>query len=110
MGLHGVNTAGRIEGACRVQGRSLALLASVDWTPVIVALITLAGVIFSALCTVYVAMLIRTPSKRSIGDQVEGAHHIAISNRMLLARMAKQMGIAADDPEVRAILRDYDND
>jgi hypothetical protein len=46
----GVNPRLARVGACRVQARdALALLAAIDWTPIVVALITLAGSVFNAL-------------------------------------------------------------
>ena len=81
----------------------MAFLA-LDWTPILVALITLAGVVMQLAVAVYLARLVRTPSKRSIGEQVESAHHIAITNRTLLTRMALALGVKADDPQIRAVL------
>lgn len=85
---------------------TLAPFLGLDWTPVTVAAITLAGVVFTALINLRVARLLRTPSKRHIGEQVEDAHHLAIANRHLLVRLAHAYGIKADDPELRAILGD----
>ena len=81
-------------------------IVGLDWTPILVALITLVGVCINAFVAVYVARLVRTPSKRSIGEQVESAHHIAITNRTLLTRMALALGVKADDPQLRAIIGD----
>ena len=86
----------------------MAFLA-LDWTPVVVALITLVGVCLQLAVAVYLARLVRTPSKRSIGEQVESAHHIAITNRTLLKRMALALGVKADDPQLRAVLNPDDS-
>jgi hypothetical protein len=75
-----------------------------DWSAVVVALITLVGVVVNAVVAVYVARLVRTPSKQSIGSQVESAHTIAITNRHILTRLALALGVKADDPELREVL------
>lgn len=90
-----------------MQARNVfAAYVGLDWTPVVVALITLTGVVLQLAVAVYLARLVRTPSKRSIGEQVEGAHHIAIANRTLLTRIALNLGLRADDPQLRAVLED----
>lgn len=91
--------------------------ASIDWTTVIVAGCTLAGVVFTAVVNALVALKLRrvdsavqhvasaieTPSTTPIGKQVEGAHTIAISNRHELAGQSKKLAtIEHAIEEVRA--------
>lgn len=63
------------------------MLAAVDWTNVLVALIAGAPAIIAALFAARINGQIKTPSKRSIGEQVESAHLTAIANNMQLASM-----------------------
>lgn len=63
------------------------MLAAVDWTNVFVALIAGAPAIIAAIYSVRVNGQIKTPSKRSIGEQVESAHLTAIANNMQLTTM-----------------------
>lgn len=66
----------------------LALLAAIDWTAIVVALITLAGVIFNACLGAFVLLLIRTPSGTRIGKQVEDTQHVSLANNAHLQVMA----------------------
>lgn len=85
----------------------LALLAALDWTPIVVALITLISSLGVAALNVWVVLHLRTPSGTRIGKQVENNAHLTIDNRNLLVRVAREMGIRADDPQLRQ-LRDDD--
>ena len=81
-----------------------AVLASIDWNAIIVALITLSGVVFNGLIAMWIATRVRTPSGTKIGTQVEDVQHITIINRHLLARLSREMGVKPDDAELRAML------
>lgn len=94
-----------------MQGHELAsLVASIDWNAIIVALITLSGVVFNGLVALYIARYVRTPSGMRIGKQVEWAHHTVIANSALLRRVALKVGVRADDPEVTALLEEAERD
>ena len=55
------------------------LAASVDWTPVIVAAITLAGVVFTGIVNLLIYRHVRPPSHRRLGELVEETHTITAS-------------------------------
>ena len=61
------------------------LLAAIDWTNVLVALIAGLPAIIAAVGVLLVHGQIKTPSGRNIGAQVEWAAHTAKANNMLLA-------------------------
>lgn len=82
----------------------VALVAAIDWTAIMVAIITLSGVVFNGLVALWIATHVRTPSGTRIGKQVENAHHVAIANRHLLVRLSRELGLRADDPELRAAI------
>jgi hypothetical protein len=86
----------------------VAFFAAIDWTPVIVAALTLVGVCVNVLAGVYIAVHVRTPSGTRIGKQVEDANVTAITNRHLLVRIAREMGMKADDPQLRSIIEGDD--
>ncbi len=57
------------------------VLAAIDWTPVLVSLITLAGVVFTGLCQVGLYLYIKPPSNGkfgfrggSLGRMIEETH------------------------------------
>lgn len=54
----------------------MRLVAAADWQDVMVALITLAGVLVNAAVVLYIAKQTRTPSKRTLGELVEETHTI----------------------------------
>jgi hypothetical protein len=68
-------------------------LLAFDWTPIVVALISLAGVVISCGTSVWIALQLRTPSGTRIGKQVEGAHLTSIANNHELQVLKKQMGL-----------------
>lgn len=82
------------------------LVASIDWNAIIVALITLSGVIFNGLLALYIATHVRTPSGTKIGTQVEDMQHITIVNRHMLVRLAKELGVKPNDPQLRALVEE----
>ncbi len=49
-------------------------LAVIDWTPVIVAALTLAGVVFTGLCQVFFYFYIKPPSGGRLGRMLEQTH------------------------------------
>lgn len=63
------------------------LIASIDWTPIVVALITLSGVVFNTLVGLFVWSQLRTPSGKSIGKQVEDVNHTTRSNWHMIGAM-----------------------
>jgi hypothetical protein len=100
----GVNPLLRARKGRSVPGRdALAFIAAIDWTPILVAIITLAGTVFVALLNLYVVRQIRTPSGRSIGAQVEDAHHVGLANHYRIRALAAALGEPGepDDPETR---------
>lgn len=88
----------------------VAFLAAIDWNAIIVALITLSGVIFNGLIALYIARYVRTPSGMRIGKQVEWAHHTVIANSAVLRRVALKLGVKADDPELVALIEEAERD
>jgi hypothetical protein len=50
------------------------LASAIDWTPVIVACITLAGVIFTGLCQLFFFWYIKPPSGGRLGRMMEQVH------------------------------------
>ncbi len=51
-----------------------SVLAAIDWTPVLVSLITLAGVVFTGLCQVFFYFYIKPPSGGRLGKMMEQTH------------------------------------
>lgn len=62
------------------------LVASVDWTPVLVALIPAVPATIAALRAGHIRKAIRTPSGEPIGRVAERAHETGIANNLLLRR------------------------
>ncbi len=81
--------------AARVIRDALGLVAVIDWTPIVVAIITLIGVLGAACINAYVLIQLRTPSGTSIGKQVENTHHLAIGTRNVTVAMAQELGVTA---------------
>ncbi len=55
--------------------RDPSVLGVIDWTPVIVAIITLIGVMFTAVCQVFFYYYIKPPSgHRRLGRMMEETH------------------------------------
>jgi len=75
----------------------LNVIASIDWTPVLVALIAMVGSLGSAAISAWVVWQIRTPSGMSIGKQVEGAHLTAIVNNRRIDALNRRLGVAEDE-------------
>lgn len=61
------------------------MLAAIDWTNVLDTAIITVPAIIAALYARSIHSSVQTPSKRSIGKQVESAHQTAIANNMLLS-------------------------
>ncbi len=62
--------------------RGPSVLAAIDWTPVIVAIITLAGVIFTCATQVLFYFYIKPPSGGRLGRMLEETHagtHVAVA-------------------------------
>jgi hypothetical protein len=79
---------------------ALTLIAAIDWGPIVVALITLAGVIFNGCLGAYVMWHLRTPSGTSIGKQVEHANVTAIVTHHRVEALAKELGVKASEESV----------
>ena len=62
------------------------MLAAIDWTNVLVALIAGLPAIIAAIFAGSVHRQVKTPSGKSIGHVVEYAHDTAIANNMLLSK------------------------
>lgn len=60
------------------------MLAAIDWTNVLVALIAGLPAIIAAVFAGLIHSQVRTPSGKGIGAVVEYAHDTAIANNMLL--------------------------
>lgn len=82
---------------------AFALAVAFDWTAVVVALITLAGVVFNGLLGAFLVVQLRTPSGKRIGAQVEDSHHVALANHYRIRALAAALGESGepDDPETR---------
>ena len=52
------------------------LVAAADWQDVVIAALTLAGVVVNGFVAVYIATHVRTPSHRRLGELVEETHSI----------------------------------
>ena len=74
---------------------AVALVAAIDWTPIVVAVITLVGVCITVAGNIYLAWQLRTPSGPKIGTQVEQAHLTSISNAHRITALARRL----DSPE-----------
>lgn len=70
------------------------LVASVDWTKVLLGLIAIVPTTVSCLMWVYLHSQIKTPSGTSIGRQVENALHTALANNYHL----RSIGGTVDAP------------
>lgn len=68
------------------------VVAAVDWTYIIVALIAGLPAIISAVGVILVHEKIRTPSGKSIGKQVEDTQHTVISNNQYAAAISQKVG------------------
>jgi hypothetical protein len=62
------------------------MVAAINWTNIIVALIAGLPAIIAAIFAGLVHRQVKTPSGPSIGKQVESAHLTGIANNMLLSR------------------------
>ena len=87
----------------------VAFFAAIDWTPVIVAALTLVGVCVNVLAGVYIAVHVRTPSGTRIGKQVEDANITAITNRHMLVRVLRALDVKVDDEQLKQIIADDDS-
>jgi len=80
-----------------VPGRDAAgAVLALDWTPIVVAALTLVGVVFNGVVAVYITTRLRTPSGTTIGKQVEDVNNIALINHHRLVRLINELG---SDPE-----------
>ena len=81
-----------------MQGRDAAsAFVALDWTPIVVAALTLVGVIFNGVVAVYITTRLRTPSGTTIGKQVEDVQHVALINHHRLVRLVNELGAGDDD-------------
>jgi hypothetical protein len=62
------------------------IVGSVDWTPVLVAVIPAIPATIAAFRTGHIRKAIRTPSGDPIGHVVERAHETGIANNLLLRK------------------------
>jgi hypothetical protein len=69
----------------------------VDWTLVLVALITAVPATIAAVNATRTRRAIETPSKTSIGRQVEDALHTAIANNYRLQAMGTEFDVPMPD-------------
>lgn len=83
------------------------LADAVTWPAVALALITALPGIIAALAGLSVRRSVKTPSKTSIGKQVEQAHHVVIANNHALhrdgrerRRTIRKYPLTEDEPEV----------
>jgi hypothetical protein len=88
---------------------ALALGSAIDWTPIVVALITLSGVVFNALVGAFVVYQLRTPSGMRIGKQVEAAHHVSLANNYRIQSLASALGEAGEPDVPNARKREADD-
>ena len=72
----------------------MTVLASVDWTNVLIALIAGLPAIIAAVAAVLVHRAVQTPSGTAIGKQVENALHTALANNYHL----RSIGTTVDAP------------
>jgi glutamate formiminotransferase len=77
------------------------VLAAIDYTTVLVALIAAIPATLAALGTLQIRRQIQTPSKTSIGRQIEDVNHTARANNYHLQAMGSDMGTATP-PEAAA--------
>lgn len=78
------------------------LVGAADWQDVMVAAITLAGVIVNGFVTVYIATRIRTPSGDSIGRVAERTHDLASVTVAAVTGLDARRGKADGDSEREA--------
>jgi len=82
-----------------VPGRDAAgAVLALDWTPILVAALTLVGVVFNGVVAVYITTRLRTPSGTTIGKQVEDVNNIALINHHRLVRLINELGAEDDAP------------
>jgi hypothetical protein len=77
------------------------IVAVVDWTNVLLALIAGLPAIIAALAAISVHRQIKTPSGTSIGKQVEGTHHVSLGNNYRLRAVTGELGASAPAQAVR---------
>lgn len=68
------------------------VVAAVDWTQVLVALIASLPAIIAAVTALHIRQQIQTPSKRSIGKQVEDGVHVGLGNAYRIESVRKATG------------------
>jgi hypothetical protein len=82
------------------------LLASIDYTTVIVAAIGAIVAIVNGLGIALIYTHIRTPSGTTIGKQTESVHHVALGNnyrlQTLTNELSKRVPREAEDEELQA--------
>jgi hypothetical protein len=66
-------------------------MSSIDWTNVLVALISGLPAIIAAIGVILVRQQIKTPSGKTIGSQVEASHHTAIANNHRLVSITDKV-------------------
>lgn len=68
-------------------------MAVIDWTQVILAGIAAVVTIANGLGIVLIHSHLRTPSRTTIGKQVESMHHTAIANNYRLQSLSGELGV-----------------
>lgn len=76
---------------------ALVLAASVDWTLIIVAVITAVPATLAAYTGLANRKSLKTPSGTSIGKQVEDAHHTALANNYRLQAIGDGFDVPMPD-------------
>lgn len=69
------------------------LLSVIDWTQIILAGIAAVVTMANGLGIALVYSHLRTPSRRSIGKQVEDTNHTAIANNYRLQSLSGELGV-----------------
>ena len=68
----------------------MGLVAAADWQDVIIATLTLAGVIFNGFVAIYLTRQIRTPSGDTLGKVVERTHENTAVTVLAITEDAKR--------------------
>ena len=62
---------------------ALGLLASIDWSPILVALITVVGTLLNTALALWIVRQVRLPSGGTLGAAVEQTHAISHANAII---------------------------
>lgn len=77
------------------------IVASVDWTQVLVALIAGVPATVAAWAGLHNKAALKTPSGTSIGKQVESTHHTALGNNYRLQALGNGFDVPMPDDAAR---------